>query len=234
MLWPKTLLPATFIRRENRFRAAVRLAGQVVPAHVPNSGRLGELFQPGAAVWVAPAQAGSQRKTRCDLTVVAYANTLVSIDSRLPNRLAVEALSQGRLSPFAGYPRVQAEVAVGEHSRLDLLLTGPEPAAQRCWLETKSVTLVEDGVALFPDAPTERGMRHLEELATLRSQGDRVAVLFVIQRSDARAFSPHPTAHPAFAATLRRVYSAGVEVHAWRCAVDLKEIVLTDAVGVLL
>jgi sugar fermentation stimulation protein A len=228
MQWPAPLQPARFVRRENRFRAIVERDGQLLAAHVPNSGRLGELFTPGAAVWVAMASAGAARKTGCHLALVEYAGTLVSVDARLPNRLVAEALAAGRLAPLAGYATVRPEVQTGA-SRLDFLLSdGPDPDQPRCWLEVKSVTLVEDGCALFPDAPTERGVKHLEELAALRRAGERVAVGFVVQRSDAVRFAPHPTADLAFAATLRQVQGEGVEVYAWRCAVDHNAMELTD------
>jgi len=224
-----TLHPATFIRRDNRFRASIRLDGQIVAAHVPNSGRLGELFRPGAAIWVVRRPAPG-RKTCCDLTLVEYQGQLVSVDSRLPNKLVAEALSRNILPPFAAYPQHRPEVRTGA-SRLDFLLSGP---AGRCWLETKSVTLVENGIALFPDAPTERGIRHLEELAALRAGGDRAAALFVIQRNDASAFSPHPSAHPAFAEALRRANAQGVEIYAWRCRVSLDAIELAESIPVRL
>lgn len=247
MHWPHPLQPGRFIRRENRFRARIWLGGEQVPVHVPNSGRLSELFEDGKPVWVALKEEG-KRKTVGDLLLVEHAGTLVSIDAHLPNRLVAEALAAGALAPFSGWPGIWPEVRVG-HSRLDFLLTStseeeatPEiaesrptaGAARRCWLETKSVTLVEQGVALFPDAPTARGVRHLEELARLRQQGDRAAVLFVVQRVDARAFAPHPAAHPAFLATLHRVHQQGVEIYAWRCQVDLEEITLGGSLPVLL
>jgi sugar fermentation stimulation protein A len=226
------LQPAHFVRRENRFRAFVERDGQLLAAHVPNSGRLGELLTPGAAVWVAPFQSLTGRKTVCHLALVEYAGTLVSVDARLPNRLVAEALVVEQLAPLTGHRRIQHEVRVGA-SRLDFLLShGPDPDRLRCWLEVKSVTLVENGCALFPDAPTTRGVKHLEELAALRRSGERVAVVFVVQRSDAVRFTPHPVADPVFAATLRRVADAGVEVYAWRCAVDRKAIEITDPVRV--
>lgn len=237
MQWPFELRLATFVRRENRFRALVAWDGEMVSAHVPNSGRLGELFVPGTPVWVAPRGAARHRKTVCDLILVEYAGTLVSVDARLPNRLVAEALLAGRLSPFAGYGRIQPEVQI-ERSRLDFLLTAPPlgegETPQRCWLETKSVTLVADHVALFPDAPTERGVRHLEELVALRQAGDRAAVVFVVQRNDATAFAPHSNADPAFSAVLRRAVSQGVEAHAWRCKVDHNAIALTDPLEIIL
>ncbi len=232
MQWPAPLQPARFVRRENRFRAVVECDGRRLAAHVPNSGRLGELFTPGAAVWVAMPSASAPRKTACHLALVEYAGILVSVDARLPNRLVAEALAVGRLAPLAGYSQVQPEVRVGA-SRLDFLLSdGTHPDRPRCWLEVKSVTLVEEGVALFPDAPTTRGVKHLQELAALRRAGERVAVGFVVQRSDAVRFAPHPTADPAFATTLRQVRGEGVEVYAWRCLVDHNAIELTYQIPV--
>lgn len=229
MRWPKPLRPATFIRRENRFRASIELDGEVVAAHVPNSGRLGELFTAGARVWVVPWSTPG-RKTACDLTLVEYAGTYVSVDARLPNRLVAEALAAGRLAAFTGYPAIRQEIATGD-SRLDFLLTGP---GGRCWLETKSVTLVVEGSALFPDAPTGRGVRHLAELSGLVAAGDRAAVLFVVQRDDAAFFEPHPTADTAFAEALRRSHEQGVEIHAWRCTTSLDGIALLDPITVRL
>jgi sugar fermentation stimulation protein A len=176
----------------------------------------------------APSEAG--RKTAGDLAVVEAGGTLVAVDARLPNRLVAEALAATRLAPLSGYTSCQREVVTG-HSRLDFLLQGPHG---RCWLEVKSVTRVEEGVARFPDAPTVRGARHLEELATRRAAGDRAAVAFVVQRADANAFGLHPSADPVFNDTLRRVRGVGVEVLAWRCEVSLDGSVITDQIEIRL
>ena len=224
------LVEARFLKRLNRFAALVDLDGREVMAHVANSGRLGELFQPGRLLLLAPA-AGEHRKTRFDLALVDLETTLVSADSRLPNGLVAEALDQGRLAPFTGYPEVRREVTYGQ-SRLDLALAGP---AGRCFLETKSVTLVvADGVAQFPDAPTLRGVKHLHTLTHAVSEGYRAAALFVVQREDAQSLMPHDTADPEFGAALRAAQAAGVEVYAYRCRVSRQEIALADAIPVLL
>lgn len=233
MNWPDTLERAAFLRRENRFRAVVDLEGRPLAVHVPNSGRLTELLTPGAAVWIRRHDRPDERKTAADLALAEFAGALVSVDARLPNKLLAEALRGKLLAPFAMYDAAQAEVVAG-HSRLDFRLTAADPeAGEPCWVETKSVTLVEQAVALFPDAPTERGLRHVRELVGLRRSGaGRAAVVFVIQRGDAAALTPHPTAHPAFAAGLREARRAGVELYAWRCAVDLAGISLSDPVEV--
>lgn len=227
MLIPQ-LIQGAFIQRDNRFRATVEIQGQKCWAHVANSGRLGELFTPGRPVWLAPA-AAPNRKTAYDLKLVEYGPVLVSVDARLPNPLFAEALTAGRLPDFA-YPDIQAEVVHG-HSRLDFRLSGP---AGTCWVETKSVTLVEDGKAMFPDAPTSRGRKHLETLVQLRSSGARAAVIFVIQRPDARDFRPHIEADPAFDQGLRQAAAAGVEVCAFNCQVSRQAITLADEIPVQL
>jgi len=217
------LIPATFIKRDNRFRVTVRVEGHLVWAHLPNSGRLKELLVPGRRVLLAPVQAPG-RLTAYDLLMVDLDGTLVSIDARLPNRLLYETLQAGRIAEFAGYAQVRREVTYGQ-SRLDLVLEGG-PDGGRCFIEVKSVTLVEDGVALFPDAPTQRGRRHLGELARARAEGHRAAVVFVVQRDDAVRFSPHDEADPAFGQALREAAQAGVEVYAYKCRVSEEEVTL--------
>ncbi len=213
MQWPTPLQPARFVRRENRFRAIVERDGQLLAAHVPNSGRLGELFTPGAAVWVAPFADLTGRKTVCHLALVEYAGTLVSVDARLPNRLVAEALAAGRLTPLAGYATVRAEVRTGA-SRLDFLLSdGPDAARPRCWLEVKSVTLVEDGLALFPDAPTTRGVKHLEELAALR-RATASGWPWASWCSAATPCASRPTPRPTRPSPQR---CGGCRGRAWRC-----------------
>jgi len=217
------LVPATFVKRDNRFRVTVQVEGHPVWAHLPNSGRLRELLVPGRRVLLAPAQAPG-RRTRYDLLMVDLDETLVSVDARKPGPLLHEALQAGRLEEFAGYTQVRREVSYGQ-SRLDLALEGG-PDGGRCFIEAKSVTLVEDGVALFPDAPTQRGRRHLGELMRARGEGHRAAVVFVVQRGDAVRFSPHDEADPAFGQTLREAAQAGVEVYAYKCRVSEGEVAL--------
>lgn len=218
------LVQARFVRRDNRFRATVEVGGQETWAHVPNSGRLAELFTAGRAVWLAPVSA-PHRKTGYDLKLVEMSGVLVSADARLPNPLFAEALASGGL-PGWDAPSIEREVSYG-HSRLDFRLSGP---AGVCWVETKSVTLVQDGVALFPDAPTARGRRHLQTLMEAVQAGDRAAVVFVVQRPDARRFSPHREADPDFATALQQAACAGVAVRAYICHVDRHEIALAHEI----
>jgi sugar fermentation stimulation protein A len=217
-----------FLRRDNRFRATVIVDGQEVWAHVPNSGRLTELFTPNRPVWLAPAGAPN-RKTAFDLKLAEFDSVLVSVDARLPNPLLEEALNGDRISGL-DYVKVEREITRGD-SRLDFRLSGPEGV---CWVETKSVTLVEDGVGLFPDAPTSRGRKHVQELIDARQSGDRATVAFVIQRPDAKRFRPHVEADPDLALALRQAAEAGVEVRAFTCNVSMEAIAIADEIPVMI
>ena len=243
----ESLVEGVFEQRLNRFAATVELEGRPAMVHVANSGRMRELLRQGARCLLAP-KASAGRKTAYDLALVEVAldravgearaeyggsapgRVLVSADARLPPALLWEAFHEGRLPPFAGFVTGRREVVYGD-SRLDLLLSGPGGA---CFIEVKSVTLVEDGVALFPDAPTERGRRHLGALVRAVEEGYRAAAVFVIQREDARACAPHDTADPAFGRALREAVATGVEAYAYVCRVTRREIRLAHAVPVLL
>ena len=224
------LVEGRFIKRLNRFAALVDVDRREHLAHVPNSGRMRELLVPGYRVLLVPAPESTARKTEYDLALVDTGGSLSSADARLPNKLVAEAIAAGRLPQFHQYPLVRPEKVFGE-SRLDFLLEGPEGS---CYVETKSVTLVEDGVGLFPDAPTLRGVKHLHSLMAALEEGHEAAVIFVIQRADAEAFAPHDTADPLLGTTLRQAISAGVDARAYRCRVTERDISLADEVPVQL
>ena len=224
------LVEGRFIRRLNRFAALVDVERREYLAHVPNSGRMGELLVPGFRVLLVPAPEGANRKTAFDLALVDTGRALSSADARLPNKLVAEALIQRRMPQFADYPVARGEQVFGE-SRLDFLLDGP---TGKCYVETKSVTLVEEGVGLFPDAPTIRGVKHLRSLMAAREAGHDAAVVFVIQRIDAEAFAPHDVADPLLGTTLREARDAGVAIWAYRCHVTESSIELADTVPALL
>ncbi len=242
------LVSATFVRRDNRFRVQVQIEGCTEAAHLPNSGRLGELLVAGRKVCLAPADVrrSPKRLTAYDMVLVEFGGRWVSVDARLPGHLVDEALRQGQLvvrqgsrqavrqgsrqAGFEGYTTVRREVYLGE-SRLDFRLEAG-PGEGPCWIEVKSVTLVVAGVARFPDAPTLRGQRHVRELTRAVGQGERAAVVFVVQRDDAEYFVPHDEADPAFGRVLREAAQAGVEVYAWRCRVSREAIQLADAIPV--
>lgn len=218
------------VSRDNRFRATILVDGQEVWAHLPNSGRLGELLVAGRRV-VLVERPGAKRLTDYDLSVVRMDGRWVSVDARLPNDLVAEALGAGELAALADYTTVRREVTFG-HSRLDFLL---EAEGRRpCLVEVKSVTLVLDGLGCFPDAVTERGRRHLLELARAVAAGYRAAVIFVVQRDDATGLRPHDESDPAFGRTLREVSRCGVEVYAYSCRVAPGEVVLDAPLPVYL
>ena len=223
--FPK-LVCARFLRRVNRFLAAVQLGDDTVAVHVASPGRMGELLTPKRPVWLAPAQA-SGRKTAYDLTLVEHEGVLVSVDSRLPNALYWNALQQEQ--QMSKQPlRVEREVK-HNHSRLDFCLVSPEGT---CWIEVKSVTLVRDGLALFPDAPTARGRKHLLALAGLIREGQSARVVFIVQRSDAHRLAPNAETDPAFAQALYQAQRAGVDVRAHLCRVSVDEISLAAEIPV--
>ena len=233
-----TAQPATFLARPNRFRIEARLqaTGDVVAAHCADPGRLRELLIPGVTVYVSRAD-NPARKTAYDLRFVTHPENgrLVSLDSRVPNALVWEELQADRLAPFAGAQEIAREVTTpldhdGVRSRFDFRLV--DAAGTPCWIEVKSATLVEDGVARFPDAPTVRGRRHVEELTALRHAGDRAAVLFIIQRPDAVRLEPKYDTDPEFAAALATAADAGVELYAYTCDLTPERIALRARVPV--
>ena len=226
-LHPK-LHEATFIARLNRFTARMRHDGREVMVHVANSGRLEELLRPEHPMYLTPAPPESLRKTAYTLALVEVNGALVSADARLPNALVREAIEADVVPELAGYRSIAQEVRFGE-SRLDLVLSGLQG---QCYVEVKSVTLVENGVGLFPDAPTERGRKHVRSLGEAIRQGHRAAAVFVIQRPDVRSFSPNEVADPHFCETLRESVALGVEVYAYRCAVTRSRIDISKAVPV--
>lgn len=235
--------PADFVERPNRFRVHVRLhsTGTVVAAHCPDPGRLRELLRPGAVVHVSRA-GNPARKTAYDLRFVEHPDNgqLVSLDSRLPNALFREALAAGIFPSLAAPRTVAAEVPLpvrgpetpaGIHSRIDYRLVDADGVI--CWVEVKSANLVEEGVARFPDAPTERGQRHVNELAARPALGERAAVVFVVQRPDAQRLEPHWATDPAFARALDAAGRAGVELLAATCRLTLQEMAVERLIPVV-
>lgn len=203
-----------FLERPNRFSLWVRVNGRRELAHLPNPGRLLKVLSPGRRILLRPAR-GPHRKTRYTAVGADLAGMLVSLDSTLPNRFFPQALSQGLIPPLAGWALGRREPRLGT-GRVDFLLRRGE---EELWVEVKSVTWVEHGVALFPDAPTARGRRHLEELAQAAAKGARAVVAFVVQRPDACAFGPSPV-DPRFASAFRRALAMGVDTFALVCSFD--------------
>ncbi len=203
------VVPAVFLSRPNRFIARVELDGKTETVHVKNTGRCRELLLPGARVILSRAE-NPARKTRFDLVAVYKGDVLINMDSQAPNAAAAELL--GRL--FPGWSVLQERMFL--HSRFDFCL---ERNDRRIFVEVKGVTLERDGLALFPDAPTERGRRHLKELGEAVKAGAEAYVLFLVQMKGCRRFSPNDETDPGFAAALREARENGVGILCYDCAV---------------
>lgn len=218
-----SIVQAEFIRRPNRFIAHCLLDGAEVVCHVKNTGRCRELLVPGAAVYLCRAAEDSVRKTLFDLIAVQKGERLINMDSYAPNLAAGEFLQQR-------FDTVRAEVKYGD-SRMDFLV---EKGGQKTFVEVKGVTLERDGAVFFPDAPTERGAKHLHGLIRAVEEGYGAAVLFVIQMENVRYFSPHDDTDPVFGKVLREAAAAGVEVWAYACRVEADSMTIADPVEVRL
>ncbi|MCI9057233.1 MAG: DNA/RNA nuclease SfsA [Oscillospiraceae bacterium] len=217
----------TFLSRPNRFIARVMLEEGEAVCHVKNTGRCRELLVPGAPVYLEAAE-NPARKTRWDLIAVEKGELLINMDAQAPNKVFGEWAAAGRFLPEVTVIRPEY---TWEDSRFDFRLETP---AGPCFVEVKGVTLEENGRALFPDAPTERGVKHLRGLARAVEQGYRAAVFFVVQMKGPKSFSPNGATHPAFGGALRAAAAAGVEVYACDCRVTPSSLVLDAPVEVLL
>jgi len=232
--FPAPLVPGTLLRREKRFVVHVRLDdGREVVAHTNNTGSMLGCNKPGSRVWLSPADR-PDRKLKWTYELVESDGVLVGINTAVPNRIAAEGIADGTVSELQGYGRIRREVRYGAGSRVDLLLEDGPVGTPPCWVEVKNVTLVRDGTALFPDAVTSRGRRHLAELAARVAAGDRAAMLFVVQRADARELAPADAIDPAYGDALRRAAADGVELLAYRADVSTGGIRLTTPLPVRL
>lgn len=220
----QNVVAGKFIDRPNRFIAHVEVGGRSEVVHVKNTGRCRELLVPGAKVFLEKA-AVPTRKTAYDLIAVMKGDLCINMDSQVPNQVAEEWL--WKQLPEA---TIRREVTWG-NSRFDLYI---EVDGRKIFMEVKGVTLEQDGLALFPDAPTLRGVKHLNELAACMAEGYEACVLFVIQMKGVRVFRPHDAMHPEFGAALRAAQKAGVRVLAYDCVVLPDSIEIDRPVAVAL
>lgn len=212
------LVEGRLLRRYQRFMAEVELeGGERVTAHCANTGSMRGCLVGGARVWLSRASNPGRKLAWTWDLVEAPGGALVGVVPLRANLLAREALESGLIPDLAAYPERRAEVRYGEGSRVDWLLQGD--GLPPCYLEVKSVTLVEDRVALFPDAVSARAGRHLRELAAMLAQGARAGMLFCVQRADAERVEPADRIDPAYGAALREAIGAGVEAWAVACEV---------------
>lgn len=244
----------TFISRPNRFIAHIDIDGEEVISHVPNTGRSKELLIPGTTVMLS-YHSSESRKTKYELRMVKKNDSWISIDSQLPNALAYEAISNGTIKELSGYSHIKREVKY-QNSRFDLQLirdsidlkdtlcvenyttrnNGPLDYAPHrdnvCFVEVKGVTLEQDGWTYFPDAPTARGRKHIDELIHAAKHGYGAAILFIVQLERAKGFSPNHVTDPDFAIKLKEAMEAGVDVLAYRCTVNPYKVKVTCKIPV--
>lgn len=206
----ENILPAVFVDRPNRFIAHVELNGKIEVCHVKNTGRCRELLIPGCRVYVQH-QPSPTRKTAYDLIAVEKGERLLNMDANAPNRVFNEYVRAGRF--LRGWSVIRPEMTHGD-SRFDFYLESP---GHRLFAEVKGVTLEDDGVMCFPDAPTERGVKHLEGLARCVQEDYEAWAVFVIQTENVRWMEPNRRTHPAFADALRQAAQAGVHLLALDC-----------------
>ena len=218
-------------RRIKRFTVEFLLDGRLCRAHSNNSGSMLGLTRPGAPMLASPAP-GAGRKLPYTLELVGLpgaennaAGAWVGVNTLTPNRLLRAAFAQGKLPWAAGYTRFQAEAKRGQ-SRLDAVLSGP--GLPPLWVECKNVTLVEDGVAAFPDAVSERGQKHLREMADIVASGERAAFFYCVQRPDGQCFGPADYVDPRYAELFYQSLAAGVEAHPHRVPVSVRGVGLGD------
>lgn len=218
---------AVFLERPNRFIAYADICGKKETIHVKNTGRCAELLVPGAVIYVQESRNPS-RKTKWDLIAVEKGERLINMDSQIPNQAVREWIEQGKFIP--GITLVRPETVYGS-SRFDLYV---EAGERKIFIEVKGVTLEEGGVCRFPDAPSDRAVKHLEELMRAGKEGYETYVFFVIQMKDVRYFTPNTDTHPAFAEALSRAAAAGVKILAYDCTVEPDKIAIADPVDVVL
>ena len=220
------MVPGVFLARPNRFIARVRIAGQEEIVHVKNTGRCRELLTPGAQVWCQQSE-NPNRKTKYDLICVRKGQRLINMDAQAPNIAAASWLRDGGLGEIRD---LRAETVHGD-SRFDFSFTRE---GKPCYLEVKGVTLETDGVCAFPDAPTQRGTRHLRGLLRAAQEGCGAYVLFVIQMENVRYLHPNDATDPAFAQALREAAAGGVEILAMDCRVTESTMEIRNPVPVVL
>lgn len=229
MLLPKKQLTGTLIKRYKRFLADIRLDdNSVLTVHCPNSGSMLGCSEPGSPV-ILSHSSNPKRKYPWTLEMIKKKSTWIGINTGMTNKIVHEALEQGVITEFGQITKIQPEITVSAKSRLDFLL---ETEKGHTYLEVKNCSLAERGVAMFPDAVTARGTKHLRELATLCQQGYGAALLFCIQRDDTSSFTPAQHIDPLYAATFREVREQGVLVVAYEASVTPEAITITHPVKV--
>ncbi|HSL87650.1 MAG TPA: DNA/RNA nuclease SfsA [Bacteroidales bacterium] len=228
MKFIKDTVQAVFVGREKRFQGYVEYEGKVIMVHVPNTGRVSEILIPGTTV-ILRKEDNPLRKTAFTLIAAYKGDALINIDSQIPNRVVEEALTKGRIPELRRFSIIKREKFYNK-SRFDFLLESPE--GEKYFLEVKGVTLEDQGMASFPDAPTERGTKHITELMEAKDEGYGAGVLFVLQMEDMLGFTPAYEKDPLFSSTLYKAKEYGVDIMAYGCKVTEQSLDLSEAVPV--
>lgn len=226
----KRILRAEFVRRPNRFQAYVIIEGKEIMVHVPNTGRCREILVPGSTV-ILREENNPLRKTPYDLIAGYKQGDLINIDSQIPNRVVEEALREGKIKDLEKYNIIKREKTFG-NSRFDFHLSNER--GEEYYLEVKGVTFEDNGVTMFPDAPTDRGRKHLLELIEVKEGGMGAGVLFLIQLQGVSYFTPYDAMDKAFGEAVRAAKQHGVDVFAYDCSVGEEYITLREKVEVRL
>lgn len=224
------LIKGKLIKRYKRFLADVEMeTGEVITAHCPNSGSMKGCAIEGAPVWLSVSD-NPKRKYPHTWELIQAPQTLIGINTLVPNRLVKLSIENGLIPELNGYETVRSEVKTSDHTRLDLMLESSEKP--NCYIEIKNCTLVEEGRAMFPDAVTTRGQKHLYELMDLAAQGFRAVIFYLIQRTDARVFSPADGIDPDYGEGLRKAMKNGVEILAKDTLIDMELIQINRSIPV--
>jgi sugar fermentation stimulation protein A len=227
LTWPE-LTPGVLLKRYKRFLADVKLeTGEIVTAHCPNTGSMKGCSEPGRSVYLS-SHNNPKRKYKYTWELIAMPTSLVGVNTLIPNRLVYKSIDQKWIPELSSYNRIQREVKIGEHSRIDLMLTDGD--AKRCYIEIKNCTLVNEAIAQFPDAVTSRGLKHIIELENLARAGHRSMMFYFIQRMDAQVFRPADHIDPEYGCRLRQAVEKGIEVLAYDVRINLQEIELNKKI----
>ncbi len=233
MEFPDPLIRGRLIKRYKRFLTDVELDdGSVVVAHCANSGSMESVKEPGSEVWLSPAR-NPDRKLKFTWELVRVGETLVGINTSLPNYIVSEAIEAGKIKELRGYASLRREVKYGKNSRIDILLE--DDAKPKCYVEVKNTTMrrdLESGPVEFPDAVTSRGAKHLVELADMVKEGHRAVMFYLVQREDAAVFTVAEDIDPTYAEGLQSAIKAGVEVLCYGCRLTPEVIEITRPVKV--
>lgn len=223
LAWPK-LITGTLIKRYKRFLADVKLGNnRIVTAHCPNSGSMKACCENGRTVYLSRHN-NPKRKLNYTWELIRMPDSLVGVNTLVPNRLVAASIRAGRIDELTGYDSLATEVRTSQGTRLDLLLG--DKNGGRCYVEIKNATLVENHIAYFPDAVTTRGLKHLIELQALSEKGFRSVIFYLVQRMDARLFKPAAHIDPAYAKELKKAEQNGVEVLVYDAVINLEKISL--------